>query len=112
MTDIVSIEVRGTVGDVYDVMIVRNPGSVRITCSCPAGRSQTACWHRLALIRGDYRHVRTGKDAALRDLHAWLEGSTLALYVERLNAAEAALTAATEELSRAKRALGRVMDSG
>ena len=112
MTQELRFAVAGSTGAVYEIVAVRDGGTIRLGCTCDAGANGQACKHRLALIEGDTSAIISANAHEAALLPSWLAGTPLDAAFRRLAEAEAALAAAKRTVTSAKKALGRTMLSG
>ena len=104
-------EVQGSVAEPYVVIIERSGSNLRATCDCAAGVNGLICKHRLSLFKGSDTGVVGGDRDKIGDLPALLSGTDVERAMQLLAVAEIAEAKAKKELSLAKQAVAKAMQS-
>jgi len=109
-SDTLEVEITGSSGTPYVVILIRDGSMFKTACSCPAGEKKTHCKHRLALFSGDLTAVRGDIPPRLAErLSMMVKGTKVESALLELETAENASKSASDRLKRAKKQLDRVM---
>ena len=104
-------EVQGSAVEPYVVIIERNGSNLRATCDCAAGVKGQYCKHRFSLFKGSDAGVVGGDRDKIRELPALVSGTDVERAMHLLAVAEVAELEAKKEVSLAKQAVARAMQS-
>ena len=67
------IRVKGTPGKHFEVVIRRSPFGLRMTCTCPEGKTGKFCKHKLRLLKLDRYSLYHHDDISLLErLQGWI----------------------------------------
>ena len=80
-----------------------------LECSCPAGMGSNICWHQVALLKGETRHIIGADETAVTSLAALISSTQMKGILSGYLDAENELWAATEKFNEAKARLARAM---
>ncbi len=101
--------VKGSKGDVYQIVFARTDNNLTVTCTCPAGEVGTHCKHRLALLEGLADNLLSNNKDDLAKLFQLISGTDVEVALARYHAAEQAYQDAKRALTGAKKGLARAM---
>ncbi len=101
--------VEGSSGSEYTVQFEKRGDHLSARCDCAAGMVGQHCKHRLALLRGDGKNIRSGNSSDLNHLLEWLRGTDLERAIGAIDEAEAEEAAIKKKLANLKKALARIM---
>ena len=106
-----TMQVKGSSKDPYEVTFIKDGDSLTALCDCPAGTFGNLCKHRVAILDGDSRAV-VDKDKQKTDtVVGWLAGTDVESALAQLRSVEADKTAPKSDLVAAKRKVARAMSS-
>ena len=105
----INCEVVGSEGDIYDITIESAPGALAMFCTCKAGENGQWCNHRLRLLDGDFDHLVGKPSMMLRELKAWLVGTSVERALKERALAAAEKAAAERRVKEANAALSRAL---
>lgn len=104
------VQVEGSTGTLYEVVLIRHENGLSATCTCPAGEKRIHCKHRLNLFAGDVSHVRGDTLPSLTSaIASILRGTDVEDALRAMIAAEAEAKALADKLKKLKKNLDRVM---
>jgi len=95
-----SLKVKSSLGEGYQVEFSDESGSLRVFCHCPAGSQQQMCKHKLALLKGDASMLFDKQDEG--QLKQVLASKAYEALWARLKEFESALLVCEQEMSKLK----------
>jgi uncharacterized Zn finger protein len=100
---------QGTAAEPYEVTFVRDGIKLSAYCTCPAGNNGQYCKHRFSILAGQAAGVVSSNSTQVSIVTSWLPGSSLAMAMDALAAAEGDLKRAQQALSIAKKRVAAAM---
>ncbi len=101
--------VSGDKGDDYVVSFTRAGVNFTGTCTCEAGKMEMYCNHVFRLLAGDVSHLVSDNAEQVDNLPAMAAGTDVAMALENLLQAEAALIATKKVVANCKSTLSRAL---
>ncbi|MCF6303067.1 MAG: hypothetical protein L3J13_07705 [Devosiaceae bacterium] len=106
-----SFKVKGSAPEPYKITIEKVGSSLTALCNCPAGKKGTHCKHRLKSFKGNNEGVVGGDVERIFEVPQMLIGTDVEASLRELEGLETKLSIVKKDVSKAKKALGRVMRS-
>ena len=106
-----TIQVKGSSADPYELTFIKDGDSLTALCTCPAGNFGGSCKHRVAIFDNDAAAVVAGDEGKVAVVVEWLGGTDVAAALQEMRAASAAPDATKASLAAAKKKLARAMNS-
>lgn len=103
--------VKGSSADPYEVIFIKDGGSLTAICNCPAGQYSNFCKHRISILEGKFGAITSDNADQAPQVVAWLAGTDVETALEELRAAEKDPDSDRKALNAAKRKLARAMNS-
>ncbi|MBT5862637.1 MAG: hypothetical protein HOH37_07030 [Gammaproteobacteria bacterium] len=103
--------VKGSSADPYELTFIKDGASLTALCNCPAGTFGNLCKHRVAALDGDGTAVVDDDAGKLNQVMAWLAGTDVEAALAALRDVEASNAATKLDLTEAKRMLSKTMNS-
>lgn len=103
--------VKGSSADPYELTFIKDGASLTALCNCPAGTFGNLCKHRVAALDGDGTAVVDDDADKLSQVMAWLAGTDVEAALAALRDIEASNAATKLDLTAAKRMLSKTMNS-
>ena len=103
--------VKGSSADPYELTFIKDGASLTALCNCPAGIFGSLCKHRVAVLDGDDAAVVDDHANKLSQVVAWLTGTDVEAALVALRDVEASNTAPKSHLTAAKKTLSKAMNS-
>ena len=111
--DSILFQVQGSQPDPYVIEFTKNSdGSLKVSCSCPAGDTGLHCKHRIGLLTGDTKDLVSRNKPELETVNAWLQGTDLEKCLEEYLRLEKELETMKRQLNKAKKKLAEAMATG
>ena len=73
-----TISVKGSSADPYEVTFIKDGDSLTALCSCPAGQYGNFCKHRIAILDGNSKAVVSENADQASTVLSWLPGTDVA----------------------------------
>ena len=109
--DQLTILVKGSSKDPYELTFIKDGASLTALCTCPAGNFGNFCKHRIAILDGDAKAVVADDADKVSTVVAWLAGTDVESALLKLREIDATAPTAKNDLATAKRVLARAMNS-
>ena len=109
--DQLTILVKGSSADPYELTFIKDGASLTALCTCPAGSFGNFCKHRVAILDGDSRAVVSDDADKVSIVVEWLTGTDVETALTEMREADAAATTDKKQLAVAKKKLARAMNS-
>ena len=106
-----TILVKGSSSDPYELTFIKDGASLTALCNCPAGTFGNLCKHRVAVLDADGAAVVDDDADKLSQVVAWLVGTDVEAALAEMRNVEASDTATKSDLMTAKKKLSRAMNS-
>ena len=104
-----TLHVKGSSADPYELTFIKDGDSLTALCTCPAGNFGNFCKHRIAILDGDAAAVIDNDGDKVSKVTEWLVGTDVESALAKVR--EAAASNSKTELADAKRKLARAMNS-
>lgn len=102
--------VQGSAPDPYEVHFIQREGhNLSAYCTCPAGMIGKSCKHRVNILLGIDKGVVSDNRQDVATVSSWLTGSDIQDAMNAVINLEAEADRIKEEITKAKKALGRAM---
>ena len=109
--DQLTIQVRGSSPDPYDLTFIKDGTSLTALCTCPAGTFGNVCKHRVLVLGGDTDAVVEDDGGKVATVVEWLVGTDVEAAMREMDQASSAPDATKESLAAAKKKLAKAMNS-
>jgi len=106
-----TISVKGSSADPYEVTFIKDGDSLTALCSCPAGQYGNFCKHRISILDGNSDAIVSDNGDAVSTILEWLQGTDVAAALSEFRDLERASDTPKSALVAAKRKLARAMNS-
>ena len=106
----ITFKVQGSDSTPYTVTFKRRNGKVTISCTCKAGKHNTCCKHRMALIGGDSSAIVSNNVDEVYNIHHLIAESNIEETVIKIRALEKELEKSKTHLKNLKKQLSRLMN--
>jgi len=106
-----TISVKGSSADPYEVTFIKDGDSLTALCSCPAGQYGNFCKHRISILDGKNDAIVSDNADQVSTVLEWLQGTDVAAALSEFRELEGASDTSKSELVAAKRKLARAMNS-
>jgi len=106
-----TIHVKGSSPDPYELTFIKDGASLTALCTCPAGTFGNVCKHRVLVLGGDARAVVEDDAAKVATVVEWLVGTDVEAALQEMDTAKSAPGATKESLAAAKKTLAKAMNS-
>ena len=106
-----TILVKGSSADPYELTFIKDGDSLTALCSCPAGSFGNVCKHRVAVLDGDASAVLEEDASKVATVVDWLAGTDVEKALAEMRATDANAEASKADRASAKKALARAMNS-
>ena len=106
-----TILVKGSSADPYELTFIKDGDSLTALCSCPAGSFGNVCKHRVAVLDGDASAVLEEDASKVATVVDWLAGTDVEKALAEMRTADANAEASKADRASAKKALARAMNS-
>lgn len=106
-----TILVKGSSADPYELTFIKDGDSLTALCSCPAGSFGNVCKHRVAVLDGDASAVLEEDASKVATVVDWLAGTDVEKALAEMRTADASAEASKADRASAKKALARAMNS-
>jgi uncharacterized Zn finger protein len=106
-----TIQVKGSSADPYELTFIKDGASLTALCTCPAGNFGGSCKHRVAILDNDSDAVVEGDEEKVAVVVEWLAGTDVEAALHEMREASAAPDATRDSLAAAKKKLARAMNS-
>ena len=106
-----TILVKGSSAEPYELTFIKDGDSLTALCSCPAGSFGNVCKHRVAVIDGDSSAVLDDDADKVATVVEWLAGTDVEAALKEMRAADTAADATKTSRADAKRKLAKAMNS-
>lgn len=103
--------VQGSAPEPYQVLFEKLETNISARCTCPAGRSNTQCKHRVRILRGNSDGIVSGNENQVSEVSSWLTGSDVETALNELDLAEVEFEKAKLLLSEAKKKVAKALCS-
>ena len=109
--DQLTILVKGSSADPYEITFIKDGASLTALCTCPAGSFGNFCKHRLAILDGDAKAVVSDDADKVSVVVEWLAGTDVETALVEMREVDSDKTKTKEQLVTAKKKLARAMNS-
>lgn len=106
-----TVLVKGSSADPYEVTFIKDGDSLTALCSCPAGQYGNFCKHRIAILDGNSQAIVSDNTDQVPIVREWLQGTDVAVALSEFRELEGAPGVSKSALVAAKRKLARAMNS-
>ena len=106
-----TIQVKGSSSDPYELTFIKDGDSLTALCTCPAGNFGGSCKHRVAIFDNDAAAVVDGDEGKVSVVVEWLTGTDVEAALQEMRDVIAAPDATKASLAAAKKKLARAMNS-
>ncbi len=106
-----TIRVKGSSPDPYELTFIKDGASLTALCTCPAGNFGNVCKHRVMVLDGDASAVVDDDKERVAAVVKWLVGTDVEAALSEMRAADTAPSATKESLAAAKKKLAKAMNS-
>lgn len=106
-----TISVKGSSADPYEVTFIKDGDSLTALCSCPAGQYGNFCKHRISILDGNGDAIVSDNGDKVSTILEWLQGTDVAAALSEFRELEGASDTPKSALVAAKRKLARAMNS-
>ena len=106
-----TIQVKGSSSDPYELTFIKDGDSLTALCTCPAGNFGGSCKHRVAIFDNDAAAVVDGDEGKVAVVVEWLAGTDVEAALQEMRDASAVPNATKASLAAAKKKLARAMNS-
>ena len=106
-----TIHVKGSSSDPYELTFIKDGDSLTALCNCPAGTFGNLCKHRVAILDGDHSAATDDDGAKTGRVVEWLTGTDVEGALVEMRAVEACADLSKPDLVAAKRKLAKAMNS-
>lgn len=106
-----TISVKGSSADPYEVTFIKDGDSLTALCSCPAGQYGNFCKHRISILDGNSKAIVSDNADQVSTVLQWLQGTDVAAALSEFRELERASDTPKSALVAAKRRLARAMNS-
>lgn len=109
--DQLTILVKGSSADPYELTFIKDGASLTALCTCPAGSFGNFCKHRLSILDGDAKAVVSDDADKVPVVVEWLAGTDVETALTEMREVNADEAKTKEQLVTAKKKLARAMNS-
>lgn len=109
--DQLTILVKGSSADPYELTFIKDGESLTALCTCPAGSFGNLCKHRVAILDGDARAVVSDDADKVSVVLEWVAGTDVETALTEMREIDADESKTKEQLAIAKKKLARAMNS-
>lgn len=104
-------EIEGSQGDIYEVIFLYD-GDKEISgeCTCPAGRYEDQCRHRLMILAGDSKNIVSDNLGDLKKFQKIFKGTPLEGAFKKLKELEKQQDDIKKKVKEAKKELGKLLN--
>jgi len=106
-----TLQVKGSSSDPYELTFIKDGDSLTALCTCPAGNFGGSCKHRVAIFDNDAAAVVDSDEGKVAVVVEWLAGTDVEAALQEMRDASAAPHATKASLAAAKKKLARAMNS-
>ena len=106
-----TIQVKGSSPDPYELTFIKDGASLTALCTCPAGNFGGSCKHRVAILDNDSGAVVDGDTEKVAIVVEWLVGTDVEAALREMREASTAPNATKESLATARKKLAKAMNS-
>ena len=106
-----TILVKGSSKDPYEVTFIKDGDSLTALCSCPAGQYGNFCKHRISILDGNGEAIVGDNADQVSTVLEWLQGTDVAAALSGFRELERSSDTPKSALVAAKRKLARAMNS-
>lgn len=106
-----TLRVKGSSSDPYELTFIKDGDSLTALCNCPAGTFGNVCKHRVAILDGDNSAVIADDVVKTGIVVEWLIGTDVESALAELREVEACKDLSKPDLLAAKRKLAKAMNS-
>ena len=106
-----TIQVKGSSSDPYELTFIKDGDSLTALCTCPAGNFGGSCKHRVAILDNDAAAVVDGDEGKVAVVVEWLGGTDVEAALQEMRETSAAPNATKVSLAAAKKKLAKAMNS-
>ncbi len=106
-----TISVKGSSADPYEVTFIKDGDSLTALCSCPAGQYGNFCKHRISILDGNSDAIVSDNGDVVSTILEWLQGTDVAAALSEFRELEGTPDTPKSALVAAKRKLARAMNS-
>ena len=106
-----TILVKGSSSDPYELTFIKDGASLTALCNCPAGTFGNLCKHRVAILDGDGAAAVADDADKISRVVAWLAGTDVEAALAQLRDVEASDTATKSDLLAAPNPLSKAMNT-
>ncbi len=106
-----TLHVKGSSADPYELTFIKDGASLTALCDCPAGTFGNLCKHRVAILNGDNAAVVDDDGGKVGIVVEWLVGTDVEAALKEMREVEATAGAPKPDLVAAKRKLAKAMNS-
>ena len=106
-----TIQVKGSSPDPYELTFIKDGASLTALCTCPAGNFGGSCKHRVAILDNDSGAVVDGDAEKVAIVVEWLVGTDVEAALREMREASTAPNVTKESLAAARKKLAKAMNS-
>ena len=106
-----TIHVKGSSKDPYELIFIKDGDSLTALCNCPAGSFGNSCKHRVSILDSDAGAVVDDDKDKVATVVEWLKGTDVEAALSEMRATNADPDATKTAVTAAKRKLSRAMNS-
>lgn len=106
-----TIRVKGSSADPYELTFIKDGASLTALCTCPAGNFGGSCKHRVAIFDSDTEAVVDDDEGKVAVVVEWLAGTDVETALREMRDASSDPNATKPSLAAAKKKLARAMNS-
>lgn len=106
-----TVSVKGSSADPYEVTFIKDGDSLTALCTCPAGQYGNFCKHRISILDGNSKAIVSDNADQVSTVLEWLQGTDVAAALSEFRELEKAPDTSKSALVAAKRKLARAMNS-
>jgi uncharacterized Zn finger protein len=106
-----TMHVKGSSSDPYELIFIKDGDSLTALCNCPAGTFGNLCKHRVAILDGDKTAVVDDDAGKIATVVGWLVGTDVESALAQLREVEANKESSKPDVVAAKRKLAKAMNS-
>jgi len=106
-----TLHVKGSSSDPYELTFIKDGSSLTALCNCPAGTFGNLCKHRVAILDGDSTAVVDDDGEKTGVIVEWLIGTDVETALKEMREFEASSESSKPDLVAAKRKLAKTMNT-